>query len=275
MRHAHMAELIQQRPSIPWLEALTDNYLHPGGIARQNLLTLRTHYPIALHGVALSLGSSDPLNQDYLSQLKTLITDVEPCWVSEHLCWTSDQGQYSHELLPLPFTQDAINHLVARIQQVQDTLQRPLLIENVSSYLRYAANEFSEYTFIREIAQRAGCYILLDINNIYVNAHNHGLDPQAFLQQMPAAQVAEYHLAGYEIQDGYLLDSHGCAVHPPVWDLYQQALDYLGPRPTLIEWDNQLPELATLQQQAAIATQYLNAYANACTDTTAATTRST
>lgn len=212
---------------------------------------------MALHGVGMSIGSSDPLNQDYLSKLKTLIEMVQPAFVSDHLCWISANEHYYHELLPLPFTEQAIEHVVVRIQHVQDYLQQPILIENVSSYLNFVDAELSEAEFLSEVAKRSGCFILLDINNIYVNANNHQFDAKEYLQKIPSEKVKQIHLAGFEDKGTHLFDSHSRAVHEKVWELYQEATLLMGAVPTLIEWDNDIPEFNVLEREAKKAKEIM------------------
>ena len=250
LRACHYQAILQHKPSIPWFEALTDNYLIGGGAALHYLRAIRQHYPMTLHGVGLSLGASDPLNHAYLTKLKALIADIQPAFVSDHLCWTGTQQQYLHELLPLPYSKEALEHVVSRIDQVQNILGRTILIENVSSYFEFKHNEMLESEFINEVSQQSGCSILLDINNIYVNAYNHGYDARQYLQHINPETVKQFHLAGYADNKRFLFDSHGSPIHQPVWELYQAALQRFGAVPTLIEWDDNIPALAVLQQEA-------------------------
>ncbi len=253
LRTPHYAHIEQQKPSIPWFEALVDNYLGKGGAPLRHLESVRQDYPLTFHGVGMSLGSTDPLNMAYLGRLKDLVERFQPAYVSDHLCWVSFEGQYAHELLPLPYVESAVNHVAERIQRVQEFLGRSILIENVSSYLTYKASQMEEWEFLNLVVEKAGCEVLLDINNIYVSAHNHGFDPEAYLLAVPVHKVRQFHLAGYEDQGTHLLDSHAESVHAPVWDLYEKALTHLGPLPTLIEWDNNIPEFHVLYAEATKA----------------------
>lgn len=254
LRAPHYSEFLEKRPSVAWLEVHSENYFAEGGKSLHVLEKVRRDYPISLHGVGLSLGSADELNWQHLKKLRDLITYIDPCLISEHLSWSSLDGQYLHDLLPLPYTEEALNHVVSRIQQVQDYLHRQILIENVSSYIRYKHSTLLEQDFLREVALKSGCGILLDINNIYVNATNLGFDPHTYLTGIPANLVQEIHLGGFTtttIQDReVLIDSHNRPVVPAVWNLYKEAIRQLGRKPTIIEWDADLPSLDTLCLEA-------------------------
>ena len=258
LRSPHYADIERDKPRIPWFEVLIDNYLNKGGAARQHLHTIRQDYPITFHGVSMSIGSADTINRDYLTALKQAMDEFEPVHISDHLCWSSINGQYSHDLLPLPYINKAVQHVVDRIQQVQDVLKQHILIENVSSYLQNNISAMEEWEFLVEIAERADCYILLDINNIYVSAFNQDFNPVRYLEAVPTERVREMHLAGYEDQGTHLLDTHSEAVHQPVWELYEKALQRFGPVPTLIEWDNNIPDFRVLQQEAQTASAVLH-----------------
>lgn len=249
-RARHFADIIQHRPPIPWFEVTSENYFHEGGLALQQLSQLRHHYPIVFHGVGMSLGSVDPLSQDYLQKLKKIIQRFQPAYVSDHLCWSSVQGHYYHELLPLVYTEETINHVVSRINYVQDFLGQQILIENVSSYLHYAESTLSEWDFLNSVSERADCFILLDVNNIYVNAYNHGFVAEEYLTQINAKRVKQFHLAGFQDCHTHLLDNHGSPVASPVWDLYRSAINKIGQLPTVIEWDNDIPDLRQLRVEA-------------------------
>lgn len=258
LRSCHYHYLLQHRPPIPWLEAVSDNYMVDGGPALHYLDALREHYPMVLHGVGLSLGSADPLNPEYLSKLKRLVDRVKPAWVSDHLCWTSLNGHYFHDLLPLPYTHEVIQHVADRIRRVQEYLALPLLIENVSSYFEYKNNAMPEWECINAIAEKADCFILLDINNIYVSATNHRFDPSIYVKNITRERVKQFHLAGFSDKRRFLFDNHGDIVHQPVWDLYRVALKRFGPVPTLIEWDDNIPKFPVLQAEAEKAQTMMN-----------------
>lgn len=246
LRPDYYEEILTQKPNLDWFEILTENYLVPGGKPLYYLDQIRTHYPIVMHGVSLSLGSSDPLDRDYLQQLKNLASRVEPVWISDHLCWTGVNGVNAHDLLPIPYTRQAVNHIVSRIHQVQEFLGRPILIENVSSYLTYKQSEMTEWEFILEIVKKADCYILLDVNNVYVSSINHQFNPMDYIFAMPAERVAQIHLAGHSNHGHYIIDTHDAPVIQPVWDLYAATLKRLGPVSTMIERDDNMPPLIDL-----------------------------
>ncbi len=246
LRPDYYEEILTQKPDLDWFEILTENYLVPGGKPLYYLDQIRAHYPIVMHGVSLSLGSSDPLDRDYLQQLKNLASRVEPVWISDHLCWTGVNGVNAHDLLPIPYTRQAVNHIVSRIHQVQEFLGRPILIENVSSYLTYKQSEMTEWEFILEIVNKADCYILLDVNNVYVSSINHQFDPLDYIFAMPPERVAQIHLAGHSNHGHYIIDTHDAPVIQPVWDLYGATLKRLGAVSTMIERDDNMPPLVDL-----------------------------
>ncbi|GAB3258962.1 DUF692 domain-containing protein [Chitinimonas naiadis] len=253
LRPEYYHDLLAQPGCVDWLEALSDNYLVPGGRPLHFLDKLRADYPMALHGVALSIGGSDPLDVPYLRDLRALVDRVQPMWVSDHLCWTGVDGINLHDLLPLPYTEAVITHVVERISRVQDALGQQMLIENVSSYLSYQIDEMPEWDFLAEIARRADCLLLLDVNNVYVSSVNHGFDPQAYLAAMPAARVRQMHLAGHAHHGHYLVDTHDAPVPEPVWSLYREAAWQFPNVATMIERDANMPPLAELLDELAIA----------------------
>lgn len=255
LRPAHYAEFQQQRPpGVDWLEIISENYLVPGGAPLHHLDRLRPDFPMVMHGVALSIGGTDALDLAYLRDLKALAERVQPAWVSDHLCWTGVAGRLTHDLLPLPLTEVMLRHVVDRVGRVQDLLGRRLVLENVSSYVAFAADEMAEHEFVAEVARRADCQLLLDVNNVYVSSINHGFDATAYLAAMPAERVVQIHLAGHSRgDDGMLIDTHDAPVCAEVWALYAQALALLGPRPTMIERDDHLPPLAELATELGIA----------------------
>lgn len=261
LRAPHYREVLATRPAVGWFEVHSENYFGAGGPAHRYLEQVRSSYPVSLHGVGLSLGSADPLNQTHLLRLKQLIARYEPMLVSDHLSWSSIDGRYLNDLLPLPYTEEALAHVVARVRAVQDVLGRELLIENPSTYLQYAHSTIPEWEFLAEVARAADCGILLDVNNVYVSTCNHGFDAHAYLRAVPPERVKEIHLAGHtrkRLASGeILIDTHNAPVAAPVWSLYDETLARIGPRPTLIEWDTDLPPLAALLEEAARAQTYL------------------
>jgi uncharacterized protein (UPF0276 family) len=253
LRPAHYREILERRPDVGWLEVHSENYFCDGGQPLYFLERLREHYPVSLHGVGLSLGSTDVLSTDHLDKLARLIDRVDPGFVSEHLSWSSVGGQFVNDLLPLPYTEEALELVSRHVEQAQEYLGRRLLVENVSSYLQFARSEMPEWEFVAEVARRTGCGILLDVNNIYVSATNHGFDAAQYLRGIPKAPVAEIHLAGHDSNGRCLIDTHGTRVSEPVWALYRAALARFGAAPTLIEWDTDLPALEVLVDEAATA----------------------
>lgn len=258
LRAPHYRAFLEEPPAVGWLEVHSENYFGAGGLHLAVLTRLREDYPVSLHGVGLSLGSTDPLSRVHLEKLKGLIERLEPGLVSEHLSWSSVDGRHLHDLLPLPYTEEALAHLVRRVEAVQAFLGRAILVENPSSYLRFRHSTLAEEAFLAELASRSGCGILLDVNNLYVSAANHGFDPLGYLQRLPAEAVQEIHLAGFERDGDVLIDTHGKAVYPEVWTLYWHALQRFGARPTLIEWDTDLPALSVLLAEAAKAQAILD-----------------
>lgn len=260
LRTEHYQDFIQRKPAVDWLEIISENYLVPGGKPLHFLDTIRRDYPMVMHGVSLSIGSTDPLNRDYLKQLKALIKRVQPAWVSDHLCWTGVGHTNLHDLLPLPYTEAALRHLTERIQRVQDFLGQRILLENVSSYVSYRADEMTEWEFIAELAKRADCLLLLDVNNIYVSSVNHSFDPRQFIDAIPHERVQQIHLAGHEKHDDYIIDTHDHAICAEVWSLYDYAVQCFGQVPTMIERDDHIPPLddllLELDQARAIAARH-------------------
>ena len=250
LRTEHYEDITRDWPRVDWFEALSENFMDSGGRPLAVLEDVRRRYPIALHGVSLSIGSADPLDERYLERLKALVERIEPAIVSDHLCWTGVDGQQLHDLLPLPFTEEAIRHVAGRVQRVQEALGRRSLLENVSAYVTYAHSTMPEWEFLREVAERAGCGLLLDVNNVYVNAYNHQFDPLDYLRRVPGELVGQIHLGGHTPMDGYLFDTHGRPVTDAVWALYEEALRRWGPVSTLIEWDEDIPPLAHLLEEA-------------------------
>ena len=262
LRTEHYAAFAEPQPGVDWLEVISENYLVPGGKPLHYLDRIRRDVPMVMHGVSMSIGSTDPLDLAYLRELKALADRIEPAWISDHLCWTGVDHHNLHDLLPLPYTEAALRHVVQRVQQVQDVLGRRLLLENVSSYVSFAGDEMSEWQFIAELAQRADCELLLDVNNVYVSSVNHGFDAKAFIDAMPRERVRQIHLAGHEDHGSYLVDTHDHPVCEAVWSLYAHTVQRLGPVPTMIERDDHIPPLAELlaelDQVRAIQAQALS-----------------
>lgn len=246
LRSAYYDEILDQRPAVDWFEIVSENYLVEGGKALYYLDAIGEHYPLVMHGVSLSIGGPHPLDRDYLRRLKALAERVQPAWISDHLCWSRGNAHQLHDLLPLPYTEESLRHVAERVGQVQDLLGRPLVLENVSSYVRTAGAEFSEWGFLAALSELSGCELLLDVNNVYVSAHNHGFDPWTFISALPAARIRQLHLAGHSVQGNGLIDTHDQPVCDPVWQLYERTLGHLGPVATLLERDDHFPPLVEL-----------------------------
>jgi len=257
LRPQHYSYILEHQPKIDWFEAITEDYLVAGGKPLYYLNCVRELYPLAMHGVSLSIGSCDPMNREYLKKVKVLADKIQPVWISDHLCWTGVNGLNTHDLLPLPYTEEALKHVVDRVKQVQDFLGRQILLENVSSYIEYRDSVISEWEFLTAIAEQADCFILLDINNIYVSSVNHHFDPLDYLNAIPSHRVRQFHLAGHKNCGDYIIDTHDAAIIDEVWLLYAQAVKKFGKVATMIERDDDIPEfpvlLAELQQAERIA----------------------
>ena len=241
LRTDHYETILAEKPPVDWFEVITENYLVQGGKPLYYLDRIRADYPMVMHGVSLSIGGTDALNFDYLRQVKALAARIEPEWISDHLCWTGVNGINLHDLLPLPYTEESIRHVVNRVKMVQDFLGCRILLENVSSYISYAHSEMTEWEFLSAVAERADCFILLDINNIYVSAHNHGFNPHDYLDNVPVNRIRQFHLAGHLNCGNIIIDSHGDSVIDPVWSLYETAFRKFGPVSTMIERDDNIP----------------------------------
>ena len=261
LRPRHFGRWLSERPPVGWVEATSENYLGLGGRPYAVLEKVRRDLPVILHGVSLSIGATEPLDDRYLASLRRLVDRIQPALVTDHLCWGRHGGRYVHDLWPLPYTEEALAHVVERVERVQEILGRRIALENVSSYVAYRDSTMAEWEFLAAVAERADCGILLDVNNVHVSAHNHGFDPRAYLAGLPGDRVVQIHLAGHEDKGTYLLDSHDAAVPEPVWDLYREAVARFGHVPTLVEWDDRIPELEVLvgesRKAAAIEAEVL------------------
>ena len=246
LRTQHYNDFLNASQPVDWLEVISDNYMVDGGKPLTILDRIRSEYPIAMHGVSMSIGAINGLDTGYLHKLKSLARRIEPMWVSDHLCWTGVHGRNMHDLLPLPFTVEALQVVTRNIDQAQEVLQRPLVLENVSSYVEFKTSEMTEWEFLTELCKSTGCQLLLDINNIYVSAFNHGFSPTRFIEGVPTDSVIQFHLAGHQDNGDHLIDTHDHPVCDGVWDLYRQALNHFGYVPTMIERDDNIPSLAEL-----------------------------
>lgn len=251
LRREHYRHVIEAkphvRPKVDWFEVISENFMVPGGNPRRVLEAVRREYPVVLHGVSLSIASTEPLDEQYLTELAALAHDIEPAWISDHLCWGTAHGINAHDLLPVPYTEEALRHVVERVTAVQDRLGRRILLENPSSYLRFRGDDMPEHTFLAELARRADCGILLDVNNVYVSAHNHGFDPHTYLAALPPERIGQIHLAGHSEEGALLIDTHDGYVRREVWELFADAVRRFGVRPTMIEWDQHVPAFEELE----------------------------
>ena len=259
LRTEHYNDFLEKPQPVEWLEVISENFMVDGGKPLAILDRIRANYPMTMHGVSMSIGSINGLDKNYLNKLKALEQSIEPMWISDHLCWTGVHGRNIHDLLPLPYTEEALQVIARNVTQAQDVLQRPLVLENVSSYVEFDTSEMTEWEFLSEVCQATGCYLLLDINNIYVSAFNHGFSATAFIQGVPADRIMQFHLAGHQDNGDCLIDTHDHPVCDGVWDLYEQALMQFGPVPTMVEWDDKIPPLkellSELDKARAIATR--------------------
>lgn len=253
LRTEHYNAILDTKPQVDWFEALSENYMIPGGLPLNFLDRIRADYPVVMHGVSLSIGSTTPFDQAYLKDLKKLADRIQPAWISDHLCWTGVHGQNIHDLLPLPYTEETAKHVAERVKIVQDYLGCQILLENVSSYASYVDSNMSEWEFISLICEQADCLLLLDVNNIYVSSYNHNFDAKAFINGVPQHRVQQIHLAGHQNNGDYIIDTHDAPVIDPVWDLYSYAISKLGDVSTMIERDDNMPDLGVLVQELEIA----------------------
>ena len=253
LRRPHLDRILAETPDLPFFEFCPENYMDRGGKARRGLRTVAERYPVVSHGVGLGIGSVDALDHTYLERLKSLIEETGALWASDHLCWNRADGRSSNDLLPLPFTEEAVTHTAARIRKVQEFLEVPFLVENISTYTILPEPEMDEATFTRAILEEADCGLLLDVNNVYVNFRNHGTDPHAFIEAMPAERIGQMHMAGHDDRGHVVVDTHGAPVRDEVWDLFRVALAKTGPTTVLLEWDSNIPSLERLLQEADTA----------------------
>jgi uncharacterized protein (UPF0276 family) len=257
LRSVHFDHILAERPAVDWFEAISENFMDSGGRPRAVIREVAEHYPVVLHGVSLSIGSADPLDLDYLARLKRLADEVRPAWLSDHLCWTGVMGLNSHDLLPMPLTEESLAHVAARVRQVQDILERPLILENPSSYVRFAQSTMDEPLFLRRLASETGCGLLLDVNNVYVSCFNAGLDPVAYIEDFPFESVVQMHLAGHQHEGTHIIDTHDRPVRPEVWELFRLAWALTGGASTLLEWDGDIPAFADCHAELLKAQGYM------------------
>lgn len=259
LRNVHFDAILSGAPQDLWFEAISENFMDSGGRPRAILRAVAERHPVVLHGVSLSIGSTDPLDRSYVASLKRLADEVRPAWVSDHLCWTGVNGRNSHDLLPMPLTEESLAHVTARVRQVQDMLERPLILENPSSYVRFAQSTMDEPDFLRALAEETGCGLLLDVNNVYVSCFNAGTDPLAYLDAFPCDRVVQMHLAGHQDFGTHLIDTHDRPVRPEVWALFRIAWARTGGASTLLEWDDHIPGFDDCLAELRKAERYMTA----------------
>ena len=256
LRTVHFGEILASKPALDWFEVLSENFMDTGGRPLHVLERVVERYPVALHGVALSIGSTDPLDRGYLQKLKALAKRTRARWVSDHLCFTGVLGRNTHDLLPLPYDAATLRHVTRRVKQVQDVLERPLVLENPSSYVEFAASTMTEWEFLSRLAEEADCGLLLDVNNVYVSAFNHGFDPRVYVDSVPADRVVQYHVAGHTHKGTHILDTHSDHAVDEVWELFRRSCQRTGNVATLYEWDEAIPDFEILHREALKARAY-------------------
>jgi uncharacterized protein (UPF0276 family) len=253
LRPQHYEEILNGDPHVDWFEVISENYMVPGGQPLKILDRIRARYPIVMHGVSLSIASTAPVNETYLRDLKALAKRSEPVFISDHLCWTGVHGINLHDLLPVPYTEEALDHVASRVHYVQDYLGQPIALENVSSYVQFSHAEMSEWEFIAELTKRTGCWLVFDVNNVFVSAFNHEFDAHAFIGGVPKERIVQFHLAGHEHNMSHIIDTHDAMVCDEVWDLYRTALRHFGPVSAIIERDDNIPPLAEMVAELEVA----------------------
>lgn len=259
LRSQHFNHILAQQPAVEWFEVISENFMDSHGRPRHVLRQIAERYPVVMHGVSLSIGSTDPLNKDYLKSLKTLAAEVKPAWVSDHLCWTGVLGVNAHDLLPLPLHEESLRHVCARIRQVQDYLERPLVIENPSTYATFRHSTMPEWEFLSRMTEETGCRLLLDVNNVYVSAFNNDFDPEEYLRALPADKIVQMHLAGHQHCGNYIIDTHDQQVSSAVWQLFQLAYTLTGGTAVLLEWDGNIPAFDVCHAELLKARRYMAA----------------
>jgi uncharacterized protein (UPF0276 family) len=275
LRSVHYPHILEQEPAIDWFEILSENYIDSQGRPRHVLRQIAERYPVVMHGVSLSIGSTDPLNFDYLARLRTLAREVNACWVSDHVCWTGVAGRNTHDLLPMPMNEDSLRHVIERVRVVQDFLERPLILENPSTYVGFQSSTMSEWEFLSRLADEADCGLLLDVNNVYVSSVNHDFDPAQYLRSIPHQRVVQFHLAGHMHCQTHVVDTHDGPVADPVWQLYQLAHQLTGGAATLLEWDAKIPPFPVVHAEVLKARQFMTEHLPSPPGQTLAQSRST
>jgi uncharacterized protein len=260
LRSKHFDHILNHRPPVDWFEIISENFMDSGGRPRQILRAVAAQYPVVMHGVSLSIGSTDPLDKDYLRRLKALADEIQPAWISDHLCWTGVLSINSHDLLPLPLTEESLAHVCARVAQVQEFLGRPLVLENPSTYLQFRHSTLSEWEFLHAMATQTGCGLLLDVNNVYVSAYNHGFDPLAYLRGLPQERVVQMHIAGHRNMGHFIVDTHDQPVRDRVWELFSLAWELTGGTSLLLEWDSEIPDFEAYHAELLKAKAFMQGF---------------
>lgn len=256
LRTPHFDHILRNRPEVDWFEVISENFMESGGRPMRVLDEIAERYPVVMHGVSLSIGSVDPLDQDYLLKLKRLAERIDARWISDHLCWTGVAGYTTHDLLPVPLNEDTLRHVISRIHNVQDVLERPIVLENPSTYIAFTSSTMSEQEFLGRMAKETGCGLLLDVNNVYVSSVNHGFDPEEYLRSLPHEQIVQFHIAGHLDKKTHLIDTHDSPVCDRVWQLYAMARELTGAVSTLLEWDDHIPDFTTLHAEVLKAKRF-------------------
>lgn len=257
LRAAHFPYILEHWPAVDWFEIISENFMDSQGRPRYVLDQIAERYPVVMHGVSLSIGSTDPLDMEYLRRLKALAKDIKPAWISDHICWTGIAGRNTHDLLPVPFTEQTLRHVVERVKIVQDVLERPFVLENPSSYVEFAGSTMDEWEFVTRLAEEADCGLLLDVNNVYVSSFNHDMSPEEFIQGIPHERVVQFHLAGHTNYTTHLIDTHDNHVVEPVWELYRLAHQLTGGVSTLLEWDASIPPFPVVHEEVLKSKQFM------------------
>lgn len=260
LRSKHFNHILENNPPVDWFEVISENFMDSGGRPRQVLRRIAERYPVVMHGVSLSIGSTDPLDTEYLKKLKKLAAEINPLWVSDHLCWTGVNGLNTHDLLPVPLTEESLRHVCRRVEQVQDFLGRPFVFENPSTYLTFKQSTITEWDFLRHMTEETGCLLLLDVNNVYVSGFNNDFDPAHYIRQIPHDRVVQMHLAGHQHCGDYIIDTHDRSVTQEVWELFTLAWQLTGGAATLLEWDSDIPEFEDYRAELLKAKDFMNAF---------------
>ncbi len=267
LRSVHFSHILEHWPEVDWFEVISENFMDSQGRPRRIVEQIAERYPVVMHGVSLSIGSTDPLNFDYLRKLKSLAESIAPKWVSDHICWTGVAAKNTHDLLPIPFTEETLQHVIERVHVVQDYMERPLVLENPSSYVEFQGSTMGEAEFISRLADETGCGLLLDVNNVYVSSFNHDLDPAEFIRAVPHDRIVQFHLAGHTNYTTHLIDTHDGHVIDPVWELYHLAHQLTGGVSTLLEWDASIPPFPELHEEVLKAKHFMKKHLPAARST--------